>query len=287
MKSIKAQPLMKWPGGKRRVLPELVKYVPKDFNSYYEPFIGGGALFFELEPENAFITDINTELINLYEVVKSQPDALIQELKDKKYVNEAEAFNEIRALDRSTDVFNSLSKVQRAARTIYLNRTCFNGLYRVNSNNQFNAPFGRYAKPRILDEPNILASSALFNDKNVSIKNSSFNDALNAVKGTQNFIYLDPPYIPLTPTASFVSYAKDGFSYEQQEELRDKALELDNQGNFILLSNSDTPITRELYSDFVIVPIQVKRSVGANASSRVAVGEVLALSPSLAKHLGL
>lgn len=278
---------MKWPGGKRRVLPELVKYVPKDFNSYYEPFIGGGALFFELEPENAFITDINAELINLYEVVKSHPDALIQELKDKKYVNEAESFNEIRALDRSTDVFGSLSKVQRAARTIYLNRTCFNGLYRVNSNNQFNAPFGRYTKPRILDEPNILASSALFNDKNVSIKNSSFNDALNAVEGTQNFIYLDPPYIPLTSTASFVSYAKDGFSYEQQEELRDKALELDNQGNFILLSNSDTPITRELYSDFVIVPIQVKRSVGANASSRVAVGEVLALSPSLAKHLGL
>lgn len=287
MDRINAQPIMKWPGGKRRVLPELRKYVPDNYTSYVEPFIGGGAFYFDLQPPQSFISDINAELINLYRVIRDDSDALIEELSNGKYLNELEVFLNIRSFDRDIEKYAALSDVEKAARTLYLNRTCFNGLYRVNLKNQFNAHFGHYENPRIVDKENIEAISELFTTHKTSIKHESYADALERVEGSGNFIYLDPPYIPLTETASFVSYAKDRFGLVQQEDVRDKALKLDKEGNYILISNSDTPLTRELYKDFVIVPINVKRSIGASSTTRIAVGEVLILGKSLAEELNV
>jgi DNA adenine methylase len=281
----KAQPLLKWPGGKRRVLPEILKYVPQNFNTYYEPFLGGGALFFEITPPKAVINDINKELINVYMVAKTDTVSLVKELKKAKYANTQEAFTKIRALDRDDKKFASLTTVERAARTLYLNRTCFNGLYRVNSSNQFNAPFGRYVNPKILDTPNLNQIEKLFDNKNIQILNSSYMDVLKKIKDSKNFIYLDPPYVPLTSTASFVSYTKDGFTAIDQKTLRDEALKLDKAGNYVLLSNSDTPLIRDLYKDFIIKPIQVKRSIGASTHTRVDVGEVIILGKTLAAYM--
>jgi DNA adenine methylase len=278
-------PLLKWPGGKRRVLPELQKYIPKTYNKYYEPFVGGGALFFNLQPSAAVISDFNGELVNFYAQVKDNHELLIEELQKTKYENSLENFLDIRKLDRDADVFAGLTKVERAARMLFLNRTCFNGLYRVNSKNQFNVPFGKYPKPRIIDKDNLENVSKLFNQSDVSIVEGSYLAVTSEIKDGGNFVYMDPPYIPLTATSSFASYTMDGFGSDEQILLMEEAKRLDGLGNFVLLSNSDTPATRELYKDFHIKSISVNRSVGANASTRVGVGEVIVLGNTLAQHL--
>jgi DNA adenine methylase len=281
----KTKPIMKWPGGKRRVLPEIIKYIPNTYNNYYEPFLGGGALFFHKQPEKAVISDVNSELINLYVTVQNNVQALIKELKTDVYKNTLETFLEIRAWDRNHEIYNNLTNVERAARTIYLNKTGFNGLYRVNKNNQFNAHYGHYENPSILDEENLLHVSELLSQHNISILNKSYEEALKDISGSENFIYLDPPYIPLSVTASFAKYTKDGFGLEEQKKLRDTAIQLDNQNNYVLLSNSDTELTRELYKDFILKPIEVKRSVGASAATRVKAGELLILGKTLHQKL--
>lgn len=278
-------PLLKWPGGKRRVLPELQKYIPKTYNKYYEPFVGGGALFFNLQPSDAVISDFNGELVNFYAQVKDNHELLIEELQKTKYENSLENFLDIRKLDRDADVFSGLTKVERAARMLFLNRTCFNGLYRVNSKNQFNVPFGKYPKPRIIDKDNLENVSKLFNQNDVSIVEGSYLAVTSEIKDGGNFVYMDPPYIPLTATSSFASYTMDGFGSDEQILLMEEAKRLDGLGNFVLLSNSDTPATRELYKDFHIKSISVNRSVGASASTRVGVGEVIVLGNTLAQHL--
>jgi DNA adenine methylase len=278
-------PLLKWPGGKRRVLPELQKYIPKTYNKYYEPFVGGGALFFNLQPSAAVISDFNGELVNFYAQVKDNHELLIEELQKTKYENSLENFLDIRKLDRDADVFAGLTKVERAARMLFLNRTCFNGLYRVNSKNQFNVPFGKYPKPRIIDKDNLENVSKLFNQNDVSIVEGSYLAVTSEIKDGGNFVYMDPPYIPLTATSSFASYTMDGFGSDEQILLMEEAKRLDGLGNFVLLSNSDTPATRELYKDFHIKSISVNRSVGASASTRVGVGEVIILGNTLAQHL--
>ena len=262
-------PIVKWVGGKRQLMFELLKNRPKSYNRYFEPFIGGGALFFELQPENAYISDMNDELINLYSVVRDNVYELISDLN--KHEISKEYFLEIRNLDR-TDVYKNLSDVQRASRFIYLNRTCFNGLYRVNSQGQFNVPFGNYKNPRIVDENNLLNCSELL--KNTEIKCADFSEILTKVK-RGDFVYFDPPYVPLNETSSFTSYTKDGFDMDMQFKLREVCDELDSMGVMFMLSNSDTKFVNELYSNYQIKKVFASRAVNANAEGRGKITEVL------------
>ena len=262
-------PIVKWVGGKRQLMFELLKNRPKSYNRYFEPFIGGGALFFELQPENAYISDMNDELINLYSVVRDNVYELISDLN--KHEVSKEYFLEIRNLDR-TDEYKNLSEVQRASRFIYLNRTCFNGLYRVNSQGQFNVPFGNYKNPRIVDENNLLNCSELL--KNTEIKCADFSEILTKVK-SGDFVYFDPPYVPLNETSSFTSYTKDGFDMDMQFKLREVCDELDSMGVMFMLSNSDTKFVNELYSNYEIKKVFASRAVNANAEGRGKITEVL------------
>lgn len=262
-------PIVKWVGGKRQLLFELLKNMPKTYNRYFEPFIGGGALFFELQPDNAYISDMNEELINLYSVVRDSVDELIEDLS--KHEISKEYFLEIRNIDR-TEEYSKLSNVERASRFIYLNRTCFNGMYRVNSKGEFNVPFGNYKNPRIIDENNLLNCSELL--KKTEIKCADFSEIIHKVqKG--DFVYFDPPYVPLNETSSFTSYTKDGFDIDMQFKLREVCDELDSMGVKFMLSNSDTKLVNELYANYEIKKVFASRQINANADGRGKITEVL------------
>lgn len=280
------KPFVKWLGGKRRVLPELRKFYPQEYNTYHEPFLGGGSVMLDVAPENGIVSDMNSELINTYITVKENPEKLLDLLVDHQNAHSKEHYLEVRGWDRDTS-FQLRSSVEKAARFIYLNKTGFNGLHRVNRNNQNNVPFGSYNNPLIADFTNIEAYSEWLRNSKIVFKAETFTDALKRVKGEKNFVYLDPPYIPLTATANFVGYASEGFGLDKQEELRDAFMKMDAENNFVLSSNSDTPLTRKLYADAEIVPINVLRSVGRSADSRVKVGEVIIVSKSLKKFLNL
>lgn len=262
-------PIVKWVGGKRQLMFELIKNMPKSYNRYFEPFIGGGALFFELQPEQAYISDMNEELINLYSVVRDNVYELIKDLS--KHEVSKEYFLEIRNIDR-TEQYTELSDVERASRFIYLNRTCFNGMYRVNSQGQFNVPFGHYKNPRIIDENNLLNCSELL--KKTEIKCADFSEILTKVK-KGDLVYFDPPYVPLNETSSFTSYTKDGFDINMQFKLRDVCDELDSMGVKFLLSNSDTKLVNELYENYNIKKVFASRQINANADGRGKITEVL------------
>jgi DNA adenine methylase len=262
-------PIVKWVGGKRQLMFELLKNMPKSYNRYFEPFIGGGALFFELQPENGYISDMNEELINLYLVVQNNVYDLISDLN--KHENSKEYFLKIRNIDRLDD-YKNLSNVERASRFIYLNRTCFNGMYRVNSQGQFNVPFGHYKNPRIVDADNLINCSNLL--KQTEIKYSDFSAILDKVqKG--DFVYFDPPYVPLNETSSFTSYTKDGFNIDMQFKLKDVCDELNSMGVKFMLSNSDTKFVNELYSNYDIKKVFASRQINANADGRGKITEVL------------
>ncbi len=262
-------PIVKWVGGKRQLMFELLKNMPENYNRYFEPFIGGGALFFELQPQNGYISDMNEELINLYTVVRDNVYTLIDDLN--KHEVSKEYFLKIRNLDR-TEKYNKLSDIQKASRFIYLNRTCFNGLYRVNSQGQFNVPFGNYKNPKIVDAENLINCSKLL--KNTEICCADFSGILNKVqKG--DFVYFDPPYVPLNETSSFTSYTKDGFDIDMQFKLRDVCDELDNKGVMFMLSNSDTKLVNELYSNYEIKKVFASRAINANGNGRGKITEVL------------
>lgn len=262
-------PIVKWVGGKRQLMFELIKNMPKSYNRYFEPFIGGGALFFELQPEQAYISDMNEELINLYSVVRDNVYELIKDLS--KHEVSKEYFLEIRNIDR-TEQYTELSDVERASRFIYLNRTCFNGMYRVNSQGQFNVPFGHYKNPRIIDENNLLNCSELL--KKTEIKCADFSEILTKVK-KGDLVYFDPPYVPLNETSSFTSYTKDGFDINMQFKLRDVCDELDNKGVKFMLSNSDTKLVNKLYVNYEIKKVFASRQINANADGRGKITEVL------------
>ena len=262
-------PIVKWVGGKRQLMFELIKNMPKSYNRYFEPFIGGGALFFELQPEQAYISDMNEELINLYSVVRNNVYELIKDLS--KHEVSKEYFLEIRNIDR-TEQYTELSDVERASRFIYLNRTCFNGMYRVNSQGQFNVPFGHYKNPRIIDKNNLLNCSELL--KKTEIKCADFSEILTKVK-KGDLVYFDPPYVPLNETSSFTSYTKDGFDINMQFKLRDVCDELDNKGVKFMLSNSDTKLVNELYENYNIKKVFASRQINANADGRGKITEVL------------
>ena len=262
-------PIVKWVGGKRQLMFELLKNLPENYNRYFEPFIGGGALFFELQPEKAYISDMNGELINLYNVVKNNVYELIDELK--KHEISKEYFMNIRNIDR-TKKYEKWSDIQKASRFIYLNRTCFNGMYRVNSKGEFNVPFGNYKNPRIIDENNLINCSNLL--QKTEIKNTDFSEILKYVqKG--DFVYFDPPYVPLNETSSFTSYTKEGFDVDMQFKLRDVCDELDSMGVNFMLSNSDTKFVNELYENYNIKKVFASRQINANPSGRGKITEVL------------
>jgi DNA adenine methylase len=241
----KPKPFVKWVGGKRQLLRqfrELGLYPPEDFNpttnTYYEPFVGGGAVFFDLLPKNAELSDLNNELVTTYNVIKNNVDELIQSLQ--KHIYDKEYYLEVRAKK-----VEDLSDVEVASRFIFLNRTGFNGLYRVNKSGQFNVPFGRYNNPVICDEKNLRQVSEALQD--VSITHQDYKKVLETAK-SGDFIYLDPPYYPINATSSFTSYTAEGFLEKEQTELRDTFVKLHEKGCFVVLSNSDTPFINELYS---------------------------------------
>jgi len=230
--------------------------------------MGGGALFFSLQPKEAYLNDANEELISLFRVIRDQVDDLVDELRGGDYVNTAETFYEIRADRRTVD------PVLRAARTIYLNKTCFNGLYRVNGNGGFNSPFGKYANPTICDEPTLRAASAALQGATVS--QGDFRGVEHVAK-PGDFVFFDPPYIPLTKTSSFTAYTPGKFGLPEHEALRDMALRMKNSGVHVLISNSSSPITRELYSvdGFKVEEVQARRNINSSGDKRGAVTELL------------
>lgn len=263
--STSTKPFLKWAGGKQQLLIELRRYIPNYFNNYYEPFLGSGALFFDISPNKAIISDINSDLINCYMIVKNKVDELIENLK--KHINSADYFYKMRGKN-----LTKLSAVEKASRFIYLNRTCFNGLYRENKKGQFNVPFGRYQNPKIVQEESLIKASMLL--KKARILKSHYKDVLkNAKKG--DLIYLDPPYFPLGGYSDFKRYHKVFFEQKDHEELSDVFEELDRKGCFIILSNSDTTFTRNLYSRWRIHVVMAKRLINCDASRRGKVTEIL------------
>lgn len=277
--SERPKPFVKWVGGKRQLLKQfrdLNLYPPHDFNpaknTYFEPFVGGGAVFLDLLPKKAVLSDLNFELITTYKVVKNDVNKLIKLLKTYKY--DRDFFMKIRS--RST---KDLSDVQIAAKFIYLNRTCFNGLYRVNSKGEFNVPFGSYNNPLICDEDNLKKISLAL--KNVKIYNEDYKNVLKRAK-KGDFIYFDPPYYPVNRTSNFTGYTAEGFFEKEQTELRDIFVELHKCGCFVMLSNSDTAFIHELYSNLnkkiKVHKIEANRNINSKASGRGKINEVLVVN---------
>ncbi|KXT75642.1 Methyl-directed repair DNA adenine methylase [Streptococcus sp. DD12] len=267
------QPFTKWTGGKRQLLSVIKSLMPEKYNNYFEPFVGGGALFFDLAPEIAYINDLNGELINCYQQIKDNPSGLIELLVSHKVNNSKEYYLDLRSADRDGRL-NLMSDTERAARILYMLRVDFNGLYRVNSKNQFNVPYGRYKNPKIVDEPLILAISDYLNHNAITILNNDFETAVEKVK-TGDFVYFDPPYIPLSETSAFTSYTHEGFSYEDQVRLRDTFKKLDEKGAYVMLSNSSSPLVRELYKEFQIYTVEATRTNGAKSTSRGKISEII------------
>ncbi len=271
---IAIRPFLKWAGGKRQLIPELLKYVPDFSGRYYEPFIGGGALLLTLQPEVATISDRNAELINCYRAVKDSVDDLIQHLKQHR--NEKDYFYEVRSWDRQTE-FATKTAEQRAARIIFLNKTCYNGLFRVNSKGQFNAPFGRYKNPTIADETVLRSVSAYFNRADVTICLTDFAAAM-AEADHNDFVYFDPPYDPVSTTASFTGYYRNGFDRTEQQRLKSVVDDLTARGCKVLLSNAYTDFIRDLYQDYRCVRVSATRAINSNATKRGKVDEILVMN---------
>ena len=266
-------PFLKWVGGKRQLMPEIRKMLPRGVANrpYYEPFIGGGALFFDLQPKRAIINDYNEELINVYTVIRDNPNELIEDLR--KHENTAEYFYEIRAVDRQP-LFAHLSKIQRASRIIYLNKTCYNGLYRVNNAGEFNSPFGRYKNPNIVNEPVIKAVSKYLNSPQIQISNGDYELILRDIP-INSFVYLDPPYHPISESSNFTGYVQGGWNDGDQLRLRDVCNRLNDNGIKFLLSNSASGFIRDIYSGYNIHVVQANRAVNSNSSKRGQVDEFL------------
>lgn len=266
------KPFIKWAGGKRQLLDQLAPMFPKEIKNYYEPFLGGGAVFFSLQPSIAHLNDLNSELIITYKIIKTDVDELIEELKS--YDINKEFFYEIRAWDRNKEEYQNLSDIKKSARFIYLNKTCFNGIYRVNSKNEFNVPYADYKHPDIVDEETLHDVSKFLNSIEVEFTSRDFREVLKSVeKGS--FVYLDPPYEPISPTESFTTYTKNGFTRKDQTELKECCDELHKNGVLFMLSNSSAPFIIDLYKDYDINYVSAKRAINSKGDKRGAVKEVI------------
>lgn len=267
-----AQPFLKWAGGKRAISTEILKRLPTKISTYYEPFIGGGAVFFALASEKRFdravIGDANLELMNAYTMAAAQPAALIDALRRHAIAHCEAYYYKIRALEPST-----MAAMPRAARIIYLNRTCFNGLYRVNSKGAFNVPFGAYANPTICNPENLRAVSATL--AGVEFSDRDFADTV-ALARKGDAVYFDCPYWPVSESSNFTGYTKGGFTSNDQTRLRDVALRLKKKCVHVLLSNADVPPVRALYANgFKIEPVSAPRRINSKGANRGSVGELL------------
>lgn len=264
-------PFLKWVGGKRQLMPAINELLPEKHSTYYEPFVGGGAVLFEIQPKKAIVNDFNAELVNTYNVIKNNPEELIEDLKT--HINESDYFYKLRLLDRQ-EKYEKLSDIKKASRVIYLNKTCYNGLYRVNSSGEFNSPFGKYKNPNIVNDITIRAVSKYLNSNDITIINGDFETAVqNIRKGA--FVYFDPPYDPVSKSSNFTGYIQGGFNSFDQVRLRDLCDKLNKKGVKFLVSNSATPRILELYSDYNISIVKAKRAVNSVASKRGVVNEVL------------
>ncbi|MBS4871912.1 MAG: DNA adenine methylase [Peptoniphilus sp. oral taxon 375] len=273
MEDIMLAPILKWVGGKRQLLPTITPLLPKKITTYVEPFLGGGAVLFSLQPKKAVINDFNEDLMNVYKVVKENPEELLALLEEHDRNNSEEYYYKIRSLDR-LDIYNTMSDVEKASRIIYLNKTCFNGLFRVNQAGQFNSPYGKYKNPNIINRPAILAMSKYFNSNNIKILNGDYKMALkNLRRGA--FVYFDPPYVPISSSASFTGYTENGFDEKDQRLLKKQCDKLNDRGIKFLLSNSDHPLIREIYEDYEIITVKARRSINSKGNKRGEINEVL------------
>ncbi|MFT4106301.1 MAG: Dam family site-specific DNA-(adenine-N6)-methyltransferase [Lacrimispora sp.] len=258
-KIVQAKPFLKWAGGKTQMLGNIVPKVPETYGKYIEPFIGGGALFFALNPNKAVIADSNPELINMYQQVADNVDTVIEYLR--QYKNTKDDFYAVRGLD-----WMALPKAEAAARTIYLNKTCFNGLYRVNKKGQFNVPFGKYKAPKICDEEVLYAAAEILGRSTIVC--GDYLSVLNEYAQPGDFIFLDPPYLPISEYADFKRYTKEQFYEEDHIELAKEVLRLQELGCHVILTNSNHLLVHELYAEFKIEVVQTKRYISCNSSKR-------------------
>lgn len=259
------RPLVKWAGGKSGLLQQFLPLFPKRVNCLLEPFVGGGAVFFHLRPSKAVVADKNEELINFYRVVRDQPEQLLADLE--KHTNSSDYYYQIRSLDPAC-----LNKIQRASRFLYLNKFGYNGLWRVNSRGLHNVPYGRYQNKKMVDEKNLFRASAAL--RGAEIKCGDFTPILEEA-GPGTFVYLDPPYHPLSGTAKFTSYTAQPFGVEEQRRLEKAFRSLNHRGCMVMLSNSDTPFIRDLYSDFCIQTVTARRAINCRAEGRGLVTELV------------
>lgn len=276
MSSIKkAKPFLKWVGGKGQLLEQFENLLPKQYNSYFEPFIGGGAVFFSKAPKKAHINDINKTLIQTYTHIKEDVEKIIKSLKDlekefisKDQIQRKEFYYSLR------EKYNSLpaEDFNKALYFLFFNKTAFNGVYRENSKGGFNVPMGSYTNPKIVDEENIRSVSETL--KNTKITSGSFVEAVKDAKAG-DFVYFDPPYHPLSETSSFTSYSKDSFTKEDQIKLRDLFVELDKRGVYVMLSNSSAPFIKEIYSNYKQIPVYATRMINSKSDGRGKISEVV------------
>ncbi len=267
-----AAPFLKWAGGKGRLLKQYGPYFPprNEIRHYYEPFIGGAAVFFHLQPQAATLSDINKKLVDVYQIVQQNVELLIPLLKEHK--NEKEYFYRVRSLNPA-----DLSPLEQAARLIFLNKTCYNGLYRENRGGRFNVPFGRYKNPKICDEQRLRTASAVL--QGINLQEAEFDQAVSNAK-PGDFIYLDPPYAPISATSNFTSYNRYNFLAADQRRLADTVHDLTARGCSVMLSNSSAPLVYELYGDrgYHLIKVKSRRNINSNADRRGLVTELLILN---------
>jgi len=270
------KPFVKWAGGKRQLIPILNDNLPKSFGTYYEPFLGGGALLFhiltERNSQKCSISDLNSDLVLTYTTIRNRIDELISSLKnhEKNYHKDSKTYY------YSVRGSNPRSEIEKTSRLLFMNRTCFNGLYRVNSKGKFNVPLGRYTNPNIVNEENLRSVSAILQSSKVAIKCRDFESVLRDTK-KGDLVYFDPPYQPVSETANFTSYTNKSFTYEDLNRLAELCLKLDSKGCKVLLSNSDSKEVAEIFSNksWKINRIQANRSINSNSKKRTGHFELL------------
>lgn len=263
------RPFLKWAGGKGRLIQQYSNYLPQNYKTYYEPFLGGGAVFFHLLPPRAVLTDINPALVNVYRCIRDDVAAIIALLEGYQQQHCKDYYYEIRSNPGSNNI-------EKAARLIYLNKTCFNGLYRENSKGEFNVPFGRYQNPRVCHPDLLQAASIALQNTELAVR--SYEAVLEVAQTAEDFVYFDPPYYPLSATSCFTAYSRHAFNQQDQIRLRDSFASLADRGVKVMLSNSDCAFVRELYRDFKIHTIAAARAINCNASQRGKITEVLVTS---------
>lgn len=273
MKKNLIQPFVKWAGGKRGLLYEIDKYFPEEgsYGRYYEPFLGGGSVLFYAHPKKATVNDYNKELINAYKIVQNNVEELIQDLS--KHENSEKYFYSMRDIDKD-DEYNTWSDVQKASRMIFLNKTCYNGLYRVNSQGYFNTPFGKYKNPNIVNEVVLKSVSEYLKKKDIQFRCGDYKEGLKGIR-KNSFVYLDPPYATSKNTTNFTGYTINGFDDEEQKKLKDVCDQLNSKGIKFLLSNSNVELIRELYKDYDMHIVHMNRLINSNTSNRGVVEELL------------